>query len=98
MFCGKNLCPPIILRNHQQPLKRFFGHDYAVRNIVSAPSDKFLSCSYDLTVRSWNILDSSRHNYLKHHTDFVYGIDICPFNLNLAIDCSWDTETKLFHF
>ena len=31
------------LRNHYQPVKRFLGHDHAVRSIVSKFNDKFLS-------------------------------------------------------
>ena len=86
------------LRNHYQPVKRFLGHDHAVRNLVSKSNDKFLSCSYDMSVRSWDINDTINHRSLKHHTEFVYGIDICPFNLNLAVDCSWDEMISLFHY
>lgn len=85
------------LRHCYQPWKRFIGHDYAVRQIASV-KDKFLSCSYDLTVRSWTITDPTHHRFLKHHTEFVYGVDICPFDYNLGVDCSWDREMKLFPF
>ena len=83
------------VRNHFQPVKRFIGHEYAVRQIKNA-NDRFLSCSYDLTVRSWTLSDPSHHRFLKHHTEFVYGIDVCPFDSSLAVDCSWDTTLKLF--
>jgi WD40 repeat protein len=41
------------LRKASQPLKRFFGHKYAVKKVVVSPHNSaiFLSCSYDLTVR-----------------------------------------------
>ena len=85
------------LRNHYQPVKRFFGHDHAVRNLVVSKFNDFLSCSYDMTVRSWDINDTLNHRSLRHHSEFVYGIDICPFNSNLAVDCSWDEIISLFH-
>lgn len=39
------------------------------------------SCSYDFTIRTWNI-NNSRHplESIEHHTEFVVGLD---FNLHL---------------
>ena len=77
---------------------RFLGHDFAVRKIVLCPSDadKFMSCSYDKTVRSWNTKNELKHFKLEHHTEFVYGLDISHFQQFLAVSCSWDCEIKLF--
>ena len=79
---------------------RFLGHDQAVRKIVSCPFDanRFLSCSYDKTVRSWNMHQELKHEKLEHHTEFVYGLDLSPFEQFLAVDCSWDCEAKIFHY
>lgn len=88
------------LRHPYQPCARFIGHEYAVKRVVASPhdQDKFLSCSYDLSVRSWSIKSPTRHKRLTHHTEFVFGLDLSPFQNNLAVDCSWDSETKLFHY
>ena len=79
---------------------RFLGHDLAVRKVVSSPfdADKFLSCSYDKTVRCWDLKNELKHLKLEHHTEFVYGLDLSPFQHSLAVDCSWDCETKLFTY
>ena len=79
---------------------RFLGHDQAVRKIVSCPFDanRFLSCSYDKTVRSWNMHHELKHEKLEHHTEFVYGLDLSPFEQFLAVDCSWDCEAKIFNY
>ena len=79
---------------------RFLGHDQAVRKIVSCPFDanRFLSCSYDKTVRSWNMHQELKHEKLEHHPEFVYGLDLSPFEQFLAVDCSWDCEAKIFNY
>ena len=88
------------LRSPGQPLKRFLGHDYGVKRLKFNPFDpgKFLSCSFDKTVRSWALENEYHHSRLEHHTEFVYGLDMSPFKRNLAIDCSWDSEIKLFDY
>lgn len=85
------------LRNKAQPVKRFIGHDYAVRKICSV-ANEFLSCSYDKTVAHWNLCETHRFRRLDHHTEFVYGLDLSPFHPRLAIDCSWDSTVKLLTF
>ena len=69
-----------------------------MRKIVLCPFDanKFMSCSYDKTVRSWNTKNELKHFKLEHHTEFVYGLDISHFQQFLAVSCSWDCEIKLF--
>ena len=78
---------------------RFLGHNLAVRKIVSDPfdADRFMSCSYDKTVRSWNMKNELKHFKLEHHREFVYGLDISHFQQFLAVSCSWDCEIKLFN-
>jgi len=39
-----------------------------------------------------------KHDKLEHHTEFVYGLDLSPFEQFLAVDCSWDCEAKLFSY
>ena len=96
------LCKVFNLRtNSQTNLNlRFLGHDQAVRKIVSCTFDanRFLSCSYDKTVRSWNMQHELKHEKLEHHTEFVYGLDLSPFEQFLAVDCSWDCEAKIFNY
>ena len=88
------------LRYKGQPLKRFLGHDYAVKRLKWSPFNEhvFLSCSYDKTCRKWNLNNEYHHSKLEHHTEFVYGLDLSPFHGNIAVDCSWDSEIKLFKY
>jgi hypothetical protein len=39
-----------------------------------------------------------KHDKLEHHTEFVYGLDLSPFEQFLAVDCSWDCEAKIFNY
>ena len=88
------------LRNPGQPLRRFLGHDYAVRKVVTCHFNPniVLSCSYDKTVRRWDLQSQNQtHQKLKHHSEFVYGLDTSPWCAGMAVDCSWDSEIKLFY-
>ena len=88
------------LRKSGTPVKRFIGHEWAIRQVTSCKfnADIFLTCSYDKTVRRWNIQNENVHHILQHHTEFVYGIDTNPIIKGLAIDCSWDSQIKLFKY
>ena len=35
-----------------------------------------------------------KHDKLEHHTEFVYGLDLSPFEQFLAVNCSWDCEAN----
>ena len=90
------------IRNTCQPTLRLLGHDYAVRKIVTCKfnPDVLLSCSYDKTVRRWDLQSRllNKHEKLEHHSEFVYGLDTSPMLPGLAVDCSWDSEIKLFRY
>lgn len=86
------------LRSTCHPIERYLGHHYAIRKIVFGFEGHFLSCSLDKTVRKWALDQPHRHHRLDHHNEFVYGLDISSFEINLAVDCSWDNEVKLFKY
>ena len=88
------------LRKPQTPLKRFIGNLMAIRKVVSCKFhyETFLSCSYDKTIRCWNLNNEKCHRKLEHHTEFVYGLDTSPKLSRMAVDCSWDSQIKLFTY
>ncbi len=89
------------VRQCSLPIRRFLGHDFAVRKVIWSHfnKDTFLSCSYDKTVRQWLVSHrgAGHHKKLEHHTEFVYGLDTSPFYHRLAVDCSWDSTVKFFN-
>lgn len=63
------------------PLLQLVGHDYAVRKVLFSPHvpSDLLSCSYDLSVKLWDIQTGRIARDFRHHTEFVVGIDWCLF-------------------
>lgn len=75
------------------------GHEMAIRRVKFSPyvGNKIISASYDYTVRSWNYLQQpSPLETLKHHTEFVYGLNCNIHRPGLVGDCSWDRTVKVY--
>ena len=50
------------MRKASQPIAMLFGHRYPVKKVKFSPfsRDLLLSCSYDMTVKFWNVVDPGR--------------------------------------
>ena len=70
-----------------EPILTLQGHSLTTRKLQFSPFDSntLISVGYDMNVIQWNIKQSSPVKVLKHHTEFVYGID---FSLFLVLMCS----------
>ena len=91
-------------RKPSQPLFILHGHKLAVRRVCCSPhsAERFVTSSYDCTVRFWSahgeggLGKSACLEELKHHTEFVYGLDCSVHNTGLVSDCSWDSSVRVY--
>ncbi|KAL5457367.1 hypothetical protein EMCRGX_G034616 [Ephydatia muelleri] len=89
------------IRQLGAPLHLLMGHGQAVRRVRASPHDPNIiaSCSYDFTVRLWNIgtgqLGGGLLDIIAHHTEFTYGLDFSLHDPGMIADCSWDQTIKL---
>lgn len=86
------------IRKPGEPVCQLLGHKFAVRRIKTSPfhGSVLASCSYDFTVRTWNINQPHPMETIEHHTEFVYGLD---FNLHIPgqlVDCGWDQKVRVY--
>ncbi|XP_075233094.1 peroxisomal biogenesis factor 7 [Lycorma delicatula] len=88
------------LRNFASPIFEQKGCEYAVRRIQFSPHHMSIlaSVSYDFTTRIWDFKASCEAiETIKHHSEFVYGLD---FNNNVQgqlADCGWDSLVHVFN-
>ncbi|XKL61652.1 hypothetical protein PGB90_001485 [Kerria lacca] len=87
------------LRYFAAPIFEQKGCEYAVRKIQFSPhyASTLASVSYDFTTRIWDYrISCEAIEIIKHHSEFVYGLD---FNLNRKgemADCGWDSLVRVF--
>ena len=70
------------LRRLSLPLATLEGHTQAVRRVRCDPfaGDRVASCSYDFSVRWWDISRPAGQQLtqtLTHHSEFTFGLDLC---------------------
>jgi len=89
------------LRQVSSPVSMLFGHRYPVKKVKFSPFSKdiLLSCSYDMTVRLWNVMDPVdplKKTHDKHH-EFVQGIDWSQHIDNTVASISWDQKMYVWN-
>ncbi|XP_018910479.1 peroxisomal targeting signal 2 receptor [Bemisia tabaci] len=87
------------LRNPSCPIFELRGCEYAVRRVQFSPHQASLlgSVSYDFTTRIWDINQSpSAIETIKHHSEFVYGLDFNNLVEGQIADCGWDSLVHVF--
>eukprot|EP00118_Oscarella_pearsei_P000722 m.5642 g.5642 ORF g.5642 m.5642 type:complete len:168 (+) comp13713_c0_seq2:478-981(+) len=88
------------IRYPSQPVAVLLGHNMAVRQIKVSPHDRDIaaSCSYDFSIKLWNV---ASHNLLRtwtHHNEFAISIDFNPHVNGEICDCSWDEQVCIYAF
>lgn len=87
------------IRNYTHPIFQLRGCDYAVRRIQFSPHAMSLlaSVSYDYTTRIWDYKKSPEAvEVIKHHSEFVYGLDWNNLKAGELADCGWDSLLHVF--
>lgn len=87
------------LRNFTQPIFEQKGCEYAVRRVQFSPHSLSImaSVSYDFTTRIWDFKQSSEAlETIKHHSEFVYGLDWSTHRKGQLADCGWDSLVHVF--
>lgn len=75
------------------------GCEYAVRRIQFSPhhSNILASVAYDFTTRIWDCKVSPEAvEIIRHHTEFVYGLDFNNHVQGQMADCGWDSLVHVF--
>ncbi|KAJ1522923.1 hypothetical protein ONE63_002062 [Megalurothrips usitatus] len=75
------------------------GCEYAVRRVKFSPyhSSILASASYDFTTRIWDYKESpDAIETVKHHSEFVYGLDFNNHVPGELADCGWDSLVHIF--
>lgn len=70
------------LRRLSLPVFTLEGHTQALRRIKCDPfrGERIASCSYDFTVRFWDVGRPPAQQLLHtvaHHSEFIFGLDLC---------------------
>lgn len=87
------------IRNMSNELFELSGCEYAIRRIQFSPhySNIIASASYDYTTRIWDMSKSSEATEIvRHHSEFVYGLEWNPLRENQLADCGWDSLVHVF--
>ena len=81
-----------------EPILTLQGHSLTTRKLQFSPFDSntLISVGYDMNVIQWNIKQSSPVKVLKHHTEFVYGIDFSLFEKGVVATTGWDNKLSVF--
>nr|CAD7448850.1 unnamed protein product [Timema bartmani] len=77
-----------------------WGCDYAVRRVKFSPHhvSVLASVSYDFTTRIWDFKTSpDALETVKHHSEFVYGLDFNTHVSGQIADCGWDSLVHVFN-
>lgn len=88
------------IRNFSQPVFQLRGCEYAVRRVQFSPHSLSVlaSVSYDFTTRIWDFKQScDATEVIKHHSEFVYGLDWNIHRQGQLTDCGWDSLVHVFH-
>nr|CAD7396648.1 unnamed protein product [Timema poppensis] len=88
------------LRNFSSPVFELKGCDYAVRRVKFSPHhvSVLASVSYDFTTRIWDFKTSpDALETVKHHSEFVYGLDFNTHVSGQIADCGWDSLVHVFN-
>ncbi|XP_073992365.1 peroxisomal biogenesis factor 7 isoform X2 [Rhodnius prolixus] len=87
------------LRSLAMPIFEQKGCEYAVRRIQFSPHylSVLASVSYDFTTRIWDYKASTEAiEVLRHHSEFVYGLDFNNHIEGQIADCGWDSLVHVF--
>lgn len=86
-------------RNMTSCLIELTGCEYPIRKVQCSPHHRstVASISYDLTTRIWDWESSDRcKEIIKHHSEFVYGLDFNQHRPGQLADCAWDSLVHVF--
>lgn len=87
------------IRNYTQPLYQMKGGDYAIRRIQFSPHNPTVlaSVSYDFITKIWDFKRGcDALESIKHHSEFVYGLDWNVLRKGQLADCGWDSLVHVF--
>ncbi|XP_034230780.1 peroxisomal targeting signal 2 receptor isoform X2 [Thrips palmi] len=87
------------IRRLTAPVFELRGCEYAVRRIKFSPyhASIIASASYDFTTRVWDYKTSPEAvETVKHHSEFVYGLDFNNHVPGELADCGWDSLVHIF--
>lgn len=86
-------------RNHNSCLFELTGSRFPIRKVQCSPHHRstLASVSYDLTTYTWDwLVSESSLETIKHHSEFVYGLDFSRHQPGLLGDCGWDSLVNVF--
>ena len=75
-------------------IKTFIGHKSNIQCLAVLPNNKLASCSYDNTIKIWDLTNFKEINTLIGHKGSVFYLVFLP-NENLASG-SWDKTIKIW--
>lgn len=87
------------VRQLRSPVFELHGCQYAVRRIQWSPFARscIASVAYDFTTRLWDYKRSNEAvETIRHHSEFVYGLDWNALRTNQLADCGWDSLVHVF--
>lgn len=87
------------IRSYTQPVFQLKGCEYAVRRVQFSPHSATVlaSVSYDFTTRIWDFKQGcDALETIKHHSEFVYGLDWNSQRKGQLADCGWDSLVHVF--
>ena len=63
-----------IKQTFRQTCFTLIGHTNIVRAGIFLANDRYASCSFDRTIKIWNVRNGKEIFELKGHTDWVYSL------------------------
>jgi peroxin-7 len=89
------------VRKPAAPTGVLLGHAYPVRHLCFSPHQQtmLLSCSYDMTVRMWDVATSADPlmRVWDHHVEFAVGVDWDVLSEGIVASCGWDACVYTWH-
>uniref|UniRef100_A0A8D8QCG1 Peroxin-7 n=1 Tax=Cacopsylla melanoneura TaxID=428564 RepID=A0A8D8QCG1_9HEMI len=88
------------MRNSHTCLFELKGCEYPVKKVQCSPHRRstLASVSYDLSTCIWDWQVSTNPiEIIKHHSEFVYGLDFSRHHPGQLSDCGWDSLVHVFN-
>ena len=70
------------------------GHIFTVINIIQLNNEKLISCSYDNSIKIWNLNNENCELTLLAHTSAVWSI--CQLCDGKLISVGWDKKIQIW--
>ncbi|KAL1491057.1 hypothetical protein ABEB36_011710 [Hypothenemus hampei] len=86
------------IRNFRQPTFQIKGSSKAVKEISFSPHfpNILASGSCDFLTKIWDARHLEPIQVFNGHSNFVYDVDWCWYDVGQLVDCSWDSSIKVY--